>query len=318
VNATERAVAGGTRRDRPASHAHAVMHCNLNTTDGERAAAFYMAAFGVEPRMRSVERGGDATPLGLQGTTASTTTFLYDRRGPRSAPALELVDWEVPATTPAWPGSVGSAFRAIGYRVPSLRHFLTRSVALGHPCTEVEGGLLARGRRVPAVRTVDLDGVVVEVIEVPPAPGDPRSDGILAHERMVATDLVETLAWYRAIGWTVLASGTEAGVPWASIVLAEDPTFALEFSQAPVSRGTPRNAATRGLNRIALAVDAAAEAAAALRADGRCGEVPEPTLIPMLDTPTGGFTVLFLRDPDGAVVELVERPRHEMTRPLEP
>jgi len=318
VSTTEHPTATGARVGRPAFHAHAVMHCNLNTTDGERAAAFYMAAFGVEPRMRSVERQGDATPLGLQGAIASTTTFLYDRRGPRSAPALELVDWDVPATTPAWPGSVDSAFQAVGFRVPSLRHFQSRAVALGHPCTEVAGGLLARGRRVPALRTVDLDGVVVEVIESPPGPGDPQSDGVLAHERMVAVDLAETLAWYETIGWAVLSSGTESGVPWASLVLPDDPTFTLEFSQAPLSPGTPRNAVTRGLYRVALAVEDVREAASALRADGGCGEVPEPSFIPMVDTPTGGFTVLFLRDPNGAVVELVERPRGEMSRPTAP
>jgi hypothetical protein len=38
----------------------------------------------------------------------------------------------------------------------------------------------------------------------------------------------------------------------------------------------------------------------------------------MEDTPTGGFTVMFLTGPDGAVVELVSRPRSEVRRPLEP
>jgi hypothetical protein len=35
----------------------------------------------------------------------------------------------------------------------------------------------------------------------------------------------------------------------------------------------------------------------------------------MPDTPTGGFTVLFMADPDGSVVELVERPRSTVRRP---
>jgi hypothetical protein len=42
-------------------------------------------------------------------------------------------------------------------------------------------------------------------------------------------------------------------------------------------------------------------------ADGRRGDVADPVEIPMPDTPTGGFTVLFLADPDGTVVELAER-----------
>jgi hypothetical protein len=46
--------------------------------------------------------------------------------------------------------------------------------------------------------------------------------------------------------------------------------------------------------------------------------MPEPVHIPMPDTPTGGFTVLFLRDPDGVVVEFVHRPRSSVRRPTAP
>lgn len=303
----------------PAQHAHAVLHCNLNTTDGGRGAAFYMAAFGVQPRMRSVAADGDATAMGLGSGIASVTTFLYDRRGPRAAPALELVDWSRPATTPAGPGHAPSSFGAVGYRVPSLPPLRTGLVALGHPPTEVAAGLRVRGRIRRGLRAIDPDGVTVEVVEHPVSADDPATDGVISHERMLCTDLDRTLAWYAVIGWIVRARGVEDGTPWASIVLPEDPTFSLEFEQ--VARpwgGTPRPANTRGLYRMALAVDDVRAVRAALEADGRCGNVPEPVAIPMPDTPTGGFTVLFLADPDAAVVELVQRPRSEVRRPTEP
>lgn len=301
----------------PAQHAHAVMHCNLNTADGERAAAFYMAAFGVEPRMRSVETDGDATAMGLGTGTRSVTTFLYDRRGPRAAPALELVDWESPATTPATPEHAPSGFAAVGYRVPSLRSLRARLEALGHPVSEVPEGLRVRGHSHPGLRTADLDGVVVEAVEIAPAAGDPTLDGLISHERMVCSDLDRTLAWYARIGWVVRARGEEEGTPWASIALPEDATFSLEFGQAarPLE-GAPRPANTRGLYRMALAVDDVRAAHAVLAATH--GDVPDPVFIPMPDTPTGGFTVLFLSDPDGTVVELVERPRSQVRRPSEP
>jgi catechol 2,3-dioxygenase-like lactoylglutathione lyase family enzyme len=82
--------------------------------------------------------------------------------------------------------------------------------------------------------------------------------------------------------------------------------------------GASRPANTQGLYRMALAVDDVRAAAGALAADGRCGKVPETVTIPMPDTPTGGFTVLFLADPDGAVVELAERPRSQVRRPSAP
>jgi hypothetical protein len=46
--------------------------------------------------------------------------------------------------------------------------------------------------------------------------------------------------------------------------------------------------------------------------------VPDPWFFAMPDVPTGGFTALFLADPDGVVVELVERPRSAVRRPTEP
>jgi catechol 2,3-dioxygenase-like lactoylglutathione lyase family enzyme len=105
---------------RPAPYAHAVMHCNLNTADVERSAAFHLAVLGLEPRMRSVSDGSDATSMDLSDDTASVTTFLYDLRGPRSAPALELVGWSRPAAEPVRPEHRPSGFTALGYRVASL------------------------------------------------------------------------------------------------------------------------------------------------------------------------------------------------------
>jgi catechol 2,3-dioxygenase-like lactoylglutathione lyase family enzyme len=303
----------------PVQHAHSTMHCNLNTVDGPRAVAFYMAAFGVEPRMRSVEDSGDATAMGLGSDTASITTFLYDRRGPRAAPALELVDWSRPATSRPRPGQAPSGFTAIGYRVPSLGRLGARLTALGHPATGESKGLNVRGRTLPGLHTTDPDGVRVEVVEVPPVADDPQADGILSYARMACTDLDRTLGWYGSIGWTERARGQDGGGAWASIVLPEDPTFSLEFTEDPGrGDGASRPANTQGLYRMALAVDDVRAAAAALAADGRCGEVPETVTIPMPDTPTGGFTVLFLADPDGAVVELAERPRSQVRRPSAP
>ncbi|GAB2964579.1 VOC family protein [Amycolatopsis acidiphila] len=300
---------------RPAQHAHSVMHCNLNTVDGARAAGFVMAVFGLDPRMRSVSTDDDSTSMGLDRSTASVTTFLYDRRGPRAVPAVEFVEWQRPVTEPADEGMRPSAFTALGYRVGSLSRLRDRLVALGCEPEPAEGGLRVRGETWPGLRTTDPDGVTVEVAEIPPAETDPVG-ALISHERMRCTDLARSLAWYGSIGWTVRARGTGDGTSWASLVLPEDPTFSLELQERP-GAGSPRRANTQGLYRIALAVEDVREAHAALvRESGE--QVPEPLFIPMPDTPTGGFTVLFLADPDGAVVELVERPRSEVRRPREP
>jgi catechol 2,3-dioxygenase-like lactoylglutathione lyase family enzyme len=303
-------------------HAHAVMHCNLNTVDVDRAAAFYMAVLDVEPRMRSVSTDGDSTFMGLGPHTTSVTTFLYDRRGPRAAPALELVGWTDPATEPAAPGTAPATFTGIGFRATDLRVVRARLAAVGAEPAECTARV--RGGEWPALRTLDLDGVPLEVVQVPGAPGDPAA-GALSHERLRSTDLDATVAWFGALGWTVRArgpadGGAGTGGAWASLVLPEDPTFSLEFTEVPVEpvHGSARRANTQGLYRMALAVEDVAAAHASLVESGVAGEVPEPLFVPMEDTPTGGFTVMFLTGPDGAVVELVSRPRSEVRRPLEP
>jgi catechol 2,3-dioxygenase-like lactoylglutathione lyase family enzyme len=299
-------------------HAHAVMHCNLNSVDVERAAAFYMAVLDLEPRMRSVSTDGDSTFMGLPATTASVTTFLYDRRGPRAAPALELVGWSSPATDPADPETLPPTFTAVGFRVADLRPVVARLAAIGATVERVERGASVRGSVWPALRTVDPDGVSVEVIEVPPAAGDPLT-AAFSHERVRSTDLDRTAEWFGALGWTVRARGTGSAAGQLSLVLPGDPTFSLEFTRLPPpAPGMPRRANTQGLYRMALAVEDVAAAHDALVAGSAVGEVPEPLFVPMPDTPTGGFTVLFLAGPDGAVVELVSRPRSEVRRPREP
>jgi catechol 2,3-dioxygenase-like lactoylglutathione lyase family enzyme len=295
--------------------AHAVLHCNLNTANPDAMEAFYTGVFGLRIRMRSVDADGDATPMGLGSSTASETRFLYDRRGPRAAPALELVHWHRPATAPR-PGlsaeatrtGVETGFAALGLRVASLDTVAARLAAGGRDARTAQ--LTVRGTPRPALRTVDPDGVTVEVVEIPPAANHPDA-GLLSHERLRCRDLARSAEWYTAIGF---AARVDSGT--ASLVLPEDPTFSLELDEHADAVRANHPANTLGLYRVALAVDdvrAARTALAAVRTD-----VPEPVFIPMPDVPTGGFTVLFLTDPDGAVVELVERPRSAVRRPAEP
>ncbi|MCW2904854.1 MAG: hypothetical protein JWO67_7119 [Streptosporangiaceae bacterium] len=323
MNAREdRAVSGATGVAGPATaaqHAHAVLHCNLNTVDLARAEAFYTAVLGIEPRMRSVSTDSDATAMGLGTSTASDTCLLYDRRGPRAAPALELVAWHRPATVPIAGGPSRSerpGFAGVGFRVPSLASAADRLAEAGRSvATREPAQARVRGRLRPALHTTDPDGVTVEIVEVPPGPLDPQG-GLFSHERLRCRDLARTVEWYGSIGFVVQEA--PGGPPAASLVLAEDPTFSLEFDEhsGPSGAAPARGANTQGLYRVALAVEDVRAARAALAEAGQAP--PEPVFIPMPDTPIGGFTVLFLSDPDGAVVELVERPRSSVRRPAEP
>jgi catechol 2,3-dioxygenase-like lactoylglutathione lyase family enzyme len=64
----------------------------------------------------------------------------------------------------------------------------------------------------------------------------------------------------------------------------------------------------QGLYRMAIAVDDVHAAYASLREAGIAKQPPYTFHLP--GTPlTDGLTIIFLRDPDGILVELVERPR---------
>lgn len=289
-------------------HAHAVMHCNLNTADLAASENFYRIVAGREPRFRYVGIGQDATMMGLAESTSSVTAFVWDERGPRAAPALELVEWSDPVTVSAGTED-RSGFSALGYRVPDLSAFTSTLGQLGRVVVDE---LEFRDRVVPAVVLTDPDGVRVEVVEVGGA-GLERSGPVLAYERIRVTDLARSIEWYESIGFESAHVG--AGV--ASLALPEDPTFSLEFTEDPGLSPASAQANEQGLYRIALAVEDVAEAASSLQARDP-SSTPDPVFIPMVDTPTGGYTVIFLSDPDGTVCELVSRPRAEVHRPMTP
>ncbi|WP_024795230.1 VOC family protein [Tomitella biformata] len=292
-------------------HAHAVLHCNVNTVAVRAAEAFY-ERFAFVQRMRSLSTDTDASALGIAGSTASETTFLYDSRGPRSAPAIEFVEWRRPATRPQTAGPTGRSlgFTTLGLRVTALED--ARALLADGAETLESASTWVRGAPRPTLRTMGPDGVAVDVVEVPDADGD---DGRFSHVRLRSSDLAATVAWYARIGFRVRA-GDSPRADGVALVLPEDPTFSLEFDLDPDADPVTAVANTQGLFRIALAVE---DVHAAHQAQLEAGAaVAEPSFIPMPDTPTGGFTVMVLKDPDGAVVELVSRPRSAVRRPSAP
>jgi len=101
---------------------------------------------------------------------------------------------------------------------------------------------------------------------------------------------------------------------YASMVTEADPSFSLELTQWEDPKGTgcaSSPAYHRGLYRIALGVDDVNAAYETLSADG---PLTAPEFVELPGTRLGGVTVLFMRDPDGVVVELVGRPRSHMRR----
>ena len=101
---------------------HSLLHTNLNTVDVSAAAAFYAELLELRPGMKTARTAADGRALGVAGAPVTECWFLYDHRGPRTAPAVEVLEWETPATTgahPAEPHHIGIS--SLGYAVPSLK-----------------------------------------------------------------------------------------------------------------------------------------------------------------------------------------------------
>jgi catechol 2,3-dioxygenase-like lactoylglutathione lyase family enzyme len=294
---------------------HSLLHANLNTVDVSAAAAFYADVLGLRPGMKTARTAADGRALGVAGAPVTECWFLYDHRGPRTAPAVEVLEWESPATTgahPAEPHHIGIS--SLGYAVPSLHRLQELAAHHSRPWTALAAWPV-RGRATAAARTADLDGVPIELTErAGEAP-------VFSHLRINVTDLDASVAWYERLGFTVKATARsaqagDAVLSYASMVTDGDPSFSLELTQWEDPKGTGQAASPayhRGLYRIALGVDdvnAAYERLSVTEAE----PLSAPEFVELPGTRLGGVTVLFLRDPDNVVVELVGRSRSHMRR----
>src|ERR1700721_2550688 len=82
---------------------HSLLHTNLNTVDVSAAARFYADVLDLRPGMKTARTAAEGRALGVAGAPVTECWFLYDHRGPRTAPAVEVLEWESPATTGAHP-----------------------------------------------------------------------------------------------------------------------------------------------------------------------------------------------------------------------
>jgi catechol 2,3-dioxygenase-like lactoylglutathione lyase family enzyme len=292
---------------------HSLLHTNLNSVDVSAAAGFYADVLELLPGMKTARAAAEGRALGVAGTPVTECWFLYDHRGPRTAPAVEVLEWETPATIgahPVEPYHIGIS--SLGYAVPSIELVRAKAARHGRPWTELAAWPV-RGGATFAARTTDLDGVPIELTE-----GSGEAP-VFSHLRINVTDLDASVAWYERLGFTAKATARsaetgDAVLSYASMVTEGDPSFSLELTQWEDPKGTglaSSPAYHRGLYRIALGVD---DVNAAYETLAKDEPLDPPEFVELPGTRLGGVTVLFMRDPDGVVVELVGRPRSHMRR----
>ena len=284
------------------------LHCNYNCSDVDLLERFYVGVFGLKPVMRTQSSGHTGEPFGIYGDTASKTVFLYDHRGGRRSSSLELVQWTEPRTFgTVYPHPWCRGIQSAGYTAEDLDDVATATVRCG-------GIVGPRGHGWMLVR--DPEGVPIEVLEAP-GPSQGR------YLRVVCSDLARSLAWWRLLGLVdAPLSLVDGGVMWPgdaehqitaehSLAGTDDDSMGIILTtwSGPEPTG-PAYALPyhQGLFRMALAVDDVAATHRALFDAGITRQPPYTFQLPGTKL-TDGLTIMFIRDPDLILIELVDRPR---------
>jgi catechol 2,3-dioxygenase-like lactoylglutathione lyase family enzyme len=279
-----------------ASRPYRYLHCNLNCPDAPALADFYVQALGMRVVMRS--GGPDCAPqdgesLGVRGQVRCDTWFVYDHRGARSAPGVELQQWyEPPLVGRPYDSGDAIGVQALGFTVADVDETVARAVSLGARLGTGESSW---------VTLVDPAGATLDLV-----PGSAETE--LRHVRQTCGDLARSVDWYQAVGFTTASSDipTNAGIGTALQLPAQP--HQLVLVQTREARNEPYDVAHHaGLFRTALAVDDVGQAAAELATQG-IGPGPDGVhQVQLTGTSVGTLSILFLQDPDGVMVELVER-----------
>lgn len=292
-----------------------LLHTNYNCVDLEALESWYTELFAVKAVMRTESQAAPGVAFGLEMDVAHRTVFLYDHRGARRTSSLELVSWVSPPTVGApYPDPWNHGIQSCAYTVPNLDEVVVKVASTG-------GEVQRRGA--DWLLLSDPEGVPVEVY---PAEGEQPEQ---VHLRVVVDDLDQSEQWWGRLGWTAGSPPKVGGgeiwpvdgerriIEERAMVATDDPTLSILLTAwsgpEPVgpTYGAPFH---QGLYRFAMAVDDVHKAYTALRAEKLAMQPPYTFQLPGTKI-TDGLTILFLRDPNGILVELVNRPRSFFHRP---
>ena len=304
---------------RPARRFLHICYC---CSDDTEAATFFVEGLKMKSTMRTTDEYSPGAILGMDHDVRSVANFVYDRRGPRISPAIEVQGWYDPAPVgePSRdPFEVG--IKALGFAVPSADEAIERLTAMG--CTVVADGSSPFDTRHATL--VDPRQVTLEVVEDATLGAD---DTQMHHLRVTVGNLDEALEFYDMLGFDVVERGHvtdsrfvghrsddgdgdgEVDGDFARLRLPDEP-FELRLIQwnSPAGHGhhyaEPYHA---GIYRAAVGVDDTRAAYERLSAGGAVFDRP-PMEVELSGTPVPEMWITFISDPNGIPFEFVQRPR---------
>jgi catechol 2,3-dioxygenase-like lactoylglutathione lyase family enzyme len=295
------------------------LHICYCCADGGAARDFFVEHLAMKNTMNTPMERTPGGLLGIDSDITSQARFVYDRRGPRVSPAIEIQHWMDPpleGTPSSDPFEVG--LKAVGFAVPDLPAAVTRLVGAG--CLVVAQG--ASPFDASAALLVDVRGITLELV----------ADGALGaaetqmhHVRLTVSDLDASLSFYDQLGFDVIERGSlsdasfvgHEGSESASAsgryarVRLRDEQFEARLIQWDSPSGHGRHYANpyhSGLFRIALGVEDTRASYEAMGAAGAIFDRP-PQDVVLSGTPVPNMWITFITDPDGIPYEFVQRER---------
>lgn len=298
--------------ERPARRFLHICYCCADDTE---VTSFLVEGLQMKHTMRTTDEYGSGALLGIDRDVRSVGSFVYDRRGPRTSPAIEVQGWYDP--TPVGEPSVDPfevGIKALGAAVPSVDTALKTLTDLG--CAVVSDGTSPFDERHATV--LDPRRVTLELVEDASLDVDATQ---LHHLRITVADLAESLPFYDMLGFELLERDTlddgsfvgdygDVDGEFARLRLPDEP-FEVRLLQwrRPASHGhhyaEPYHA---GLFRAALGVD---DTRASYEHLSRAGAVFDrsPMEVELAGTPVPDMWITFISDPNGIPYEFVQRPR---------
>ncbi len=291
------------------------LHICYCCTDDQEVAKFLVDGLDMKQVMRTTDQYDSGAILGLDYDVRSVGNFVYDRRGPRTSPAVEVQGWYDPTPVGEPPADgLQLGIQALGFAVPSVDTTVERLTALGSTVT-FDGGSPTDARHA-TVR--DPRGVTLDIVE----------DGSLAdgesqmhHLRINVASIDDSLPFYEMLGFELLTrspfdNGGFAGVDGevdaevASLRLPDEP-FEVRLIQwnDPAGHGAhPSDPFHAGIFRAALGVDDTRASYEYLTGTGATFDRP-PMQVELSGTPVPDMWITFISDPNGIPFEFVQRPR---------
>ncbi|MGD9795918.1 MAG: VOC family protein, partial [Acidimicrobiia bacterium] len=287
--------------------------------DVEASVSFLTEALGLREVMRTPAEPVMDTLLGFDHEVNSPTVFMYDHRGPRVSPSVEVQQYISPATygTPSLDVfEVG--IKSFGFTVPSADATLVKLMAAGSKVIATEESPFGN----IWTTVVDPNGVTLELIEDASLTGPSQA----RHLRITVSDLSKSIPWYENLGFSLIDTvdvespsflgydGLGEGKA-ARLRLPDEPfeVILIEWTN-PVSHGahypTPNHA---GLFRCALHVYDTIAATEAMKANGT-EFVRGPINITLNVAAQIDMWLSFLADPDGILYEFVGRPAEQFKK----